>query len=677
MNLPLIIDIAIGLIFIYLILSLFTSELQELLTTLLQWRAVHLKESIEGLLAGSNTSEQLRKSRQLANRLYNNPLIRTLNQEAKGRFLVFTRIANGWYYLFRVFGQDDEGNIKTSGPSYIPSQAFAVSLMDTLGIPQIASLISLLRLKSFVVGQILTQVGNDKLRQRLQSRFESILNSYQQQQTDLATTVSRIVEACDRYANLAELSDREQLALQLAELNTTEDLDLTVQDILQFRALREGVFGLPDSPTETAVIVRYLQPTLIDLVNLIREHANVDRFWQRYKNIRDEVAQRILYTEVLSAIRRFISEVSASSQMTDEQRSAVLKDILAVETRMDEFLRHPPISLVDVPYRNLLDQAIAPIRANLNRPEWGDWIVDEIMKRLNIHQIDLERVNHERAELKNYIDSLVDILPAMRQDFLVFANLLAQQGGAEVESLWNLLVTRLAPLEQSGELNQYLKDMLTILAEQAHLKAASIRAELTQFQQELENWFDQAIARAAGVYKRNTKLVAICLGIIAAIAVNADTIHIVTRLAADSALRDDVVTIATEAAKAEITGPTSDGGANQGPNPNRECLALPRSEAEKQENCQQFFAILENAAQEVALPIGWGDNNRLRQRQEAQQGLWQNIWPARYALGWLITGIALSMGASFWYDLLGRFISVRNTGKKPETPPAPSTSTKV
>lgn len=677
MNLPLIIDIAIGLIFIYLILSLFTSELQELLTTLLQWRAVHLKESIEGLLAGSNTSEQLCKSRQLANRLYNNPLIRTLNQGAKGRFLVFTRIANGWYYLFRVFGQDDEGNIKTSGPSYIPSQAFAVSLMDTLGIPQIASLISLLRLKSFVAGQILTQVGNDKLRQRLQARFESILNSYEQQHTDLATTVSRIVEACDRYANLAALSDRQQLALQLSELNATEDLDLTVQDILQFRALREGVFGLPDSPTEIAVIVRYLQPTLLDLVNLIREHAKVDQFWQQYKNIRDEVAQRILHTEVLSAIRRFISEVSASSQMTDEQRSAVLKDILAVETRMDEFFRHPPISLVDVPYRSLLDQAITPIRANLNRPEWGDWIVDEIMKRLNIHQIDLERANHERAELKSYIDSLVDILPAIRQDFLIFANLLAQQGGAEVESLWNLLVTRLAPLEQSGELNQYLKDTLTILAEQAHLKAAGIRAELTQFQQELENWFDQAIARAAGVYKRNAKLVAICLGIIAAIAVNADTIHIVTRLAADSALRDDVVTIATEAAKAEITGPTSDGGTNQGPNPNRECLALPRSEAEKQENCRQFFAILENAAQEVALPIGWGDNNRLRQRQEAQQGIWQNIWPARYALGWLITGIALSMGASFWYDLLGRFISVRNTGKKPETPPAPSTSTKV
>jgi hypothetical protein len=47
MNLPFVLDVAIGLIFVYLILSLLTSEIQELLATLLQWRAAHLKKSIE------------------------------------------------------------------------------------------------------------------------------------------------------------------------------------------------------------------------------------------------------------------------------------------------------------------------------------------------------------------------------------------------------------------------------------------------------------------------------------------------------------------------------------------------------------------------------------------------------------------------------------------------------
>jgi hypothetical protein len=36
MNLPFILDVALGLIFIYLILSLLASEIQELLTTVLQ-----------------------------------------------------------------------------------------------------------------------------------------------------------------------------------------------------------------------------------------------------------------------------------------------------------------------------------------------------------------------------------------------------------------------------------------------------------------------------------------------------------------------------------------------------------------------------------------------------------------------------------------------------------------
>lgn len=34
-------------------------------------------------------------------------------------------------------------------------------------------------------------------------------------------------------------------------------------------------------------------------------------------------------------------------------------------------------------------------------------------------------------------------------------------------------------------------------------------------------------------------------------------------------------------------------------------------------------------------------------------------------IGWLLTGIAISMGASFWFDLLNRFINVRYAGKKP------------
>jgi hypothetical protein len=31
--------------------------------------------------------------------------------------------------------------------------------------------------------------------------------------------------------------------------------------------------------------------------------------------------------------------------------------------------------------------------------------------------------------------------------------------------------------------------------------------------------------------------------------------------------------------------------------------------------------------------------------------------------GWLMTGVAVAMGAPFWFDILGKLINVRNTGK--------------
>ena len=52
MNLPTIFNIAIGLIFIYLVLSLVASQIQEILATLLEWRAEQLTRAIENLVLG-------------------------------------------------------------------------------------------------------------------------------------------------------------------------------------------------------------------------------------------------------------------------------------------------------------------------------------------------------------------------------------------------------------------------------------------------------------------------------------------------------------------------------------------------------------------------------------------------------------------------------------------------
>ncbi|MGH7962279.1 MAG: hypothetical protein ACRERD_10730 [Candidatus Binatia bacterium] len=35
-------------------------------------------------------------------------------------------------------------------------------------------------------------------------------------------------------------------------------------------------------------------------------------------------------------------------------------------------------------------------------------------------------------------------------------------------------------------------------------------------------------------------------------------------------------------------------------------------------------------------------------------------------VGWLITGVAVSIGAPFWFDLLNKLVDFRGAGKRPE-----------
>jgi len=42
-------------------------------------------------------------------------------------------------------------------------------------------------------------------------------------------------------------------------------------------------------------------------------------------------------------------------------------------------------------------------------------------------------------------------------------------------------------------------------------------------------------------------------------------------------------------------------------------------------------------------------------------------------LGWVLTAIAVSLGAPFWFDMLDKFITIRSSVAGPENQPAPPT----
>ncbi|MEG3863611.1 hypothetical protein [Microcoleus sp. herbarium12] len=187
-----------------------------------------------------------------------------------------------------------------------------------------------------------------------------------------------------------------------------------------------------------------------------------------------------------------------------------------------------------------------------------------------------------------------------------------------------------------------LKRSLSILAQRAETGGGDTQQQLERFQKEIEIWFDQSMQRASGVYKRNARGVAILLGTTIALAANADSINIVNRLSKDSMLRSTVNLYAKQLVEKNAN-----------------------TKLDNLTNLTKVQNQVDRALDNVALPFGWGEPNRLELDSQGKL-----LLPAVMAklLGWILSGIAISMGASFWFEALSKIINIRNAGKKPPSP---------
>ena len=150
--------------------------------------------------------------------------------------------------------------------------------------------------------------------------------------------------------------------------------------------------------------------------------------------------------------------------------------------------------------------------------------------------------------------------------------------------------------------------------------------DVERLKTQIEIWFNNGMDRASGWYKRKTQWIQFFLGLGLVILLNIDSVHIGRALfAVNSPLRASLV----ESAKSFAAEP---GGAKK---PIKDVV---------------------DAISTASLPIGWTEVPKRDQ--------WLTI-----AMGWLITALAVSMGAPFWFDLLNKFINIRASGKAPEEEP--------
>ena len=166
--------------------------------------------------------------------------------------------------------------------------------------------------------------------------------------------------------------------------------------------------------------------------------------------------------------------------------------------------------------------------------------------------------------------------------------------------------------------------------------------DLDKLRTGVATWYDSAMDRVSGLYKRDMKYLSVLVGILIAIAFNADSVSVTRALWEDPTLRASMVAVA----QAELNKPAKT--APDAPAPTAE-------ELNKEMTDLQQKVTTANAALKP-LPIGWN--------AEALTKSDLTTWIERI-IGWLVTGLAVSLGAPFWFDLLDKFMNIRGTGDKP------------
>lgn len=329
-------------------------------------------------------------------------------------------------------------------------------------------------------------------------------------------------------------------------------------------------------------------------------------------------------------------------------------------------------------------------------------------------------------------------------------------------ALWNMATTEAAKAEAKGQqvvagVTQNVDTIRQILANLDDAKFKDLKVSLLTLIDEaetgvrdktrvldaarknVEDWYDDAMDRVSGWYKRRVHVILIILGLLAAIFLNIDTIQITRALLYNDTLRKAVADTAEEYVKTHPTpaptpaatpapaptpaptaspspasspaAPPASGGAPASAKPSPSPTPDPQADAEKQAQLARAkINEVRDQLTNLGLPIGWptepdapvapppitedpykGIKNEADRKAKydadvVQYNLAQSKypeamsaynndprWPRPGGYGWflkilglILTGLAVSQGAPFWFDILNKFIVIRSTVKPKE-----------
>ncbi len=178
----------------------------------------------------------------------------------------------------------------------------------------------------------------------------------------------------------------------------------------------------------------------------------------------------------------------------------------------------------------------------------------------------------------------------------------------------------------------------------------------------LEHWFDDGMDRVSGWYKRDAQRNVFLLACLMTLSVNADTIHIANRLWVRPTLQAAVVEEARVRSQKER--PEELLPLVEYPNPQDPTASAPVQVPSDQ-------SLSENDSKLLGELAGWSDDLAKRKGSGFWayfEGTWLYLMMREHLLGWILTALAVSLGAPIWFDTLNRFMNIRHAGRAPDEP---------
>lgn len=190
--------------------------------------------------------------------------------------------------------------------------------------------------------------------------------------------------------------------------------------------------------------------------------------------------------------------------------------------------------------------------------------------------------------------------------------------------------------------------------------------DLDKAQKAIEDWYDSAMDRVSGWYKRSTQYILLVIGLFVAVGMNIDSVAIVDKLYHSDAVREAVVAASSRAAERYNASTTTTGTTG---------TAAPAKPETKNNNDKDkkplapAYQDAKDALADLHLPIGWEKGTFYFHCPPKDMFLHDAVYPW---LGWILTAIAASLGAPFWFDVLNKVMVIRSTVKPHEKSPEES-----